>query len=139
MKTIGLLENLLEQLTDLNAQLRDGVSVSGQSQPEVSEAEPQADSAPRAKKRASKKVASKKRASKKSKADDLSDVNIFKKRLFEVCEECGVDDALATLKAYFKESDYAVSDEVEPEDRAQFLADLKDSLSGESEESEYEI
>lgn len=76
------------------------------------------------KKVASKKVASKKVASKKGKALDLDDITVFKKELFRIAEASGVDDVMPKLKAFIKANGYASSDEIEPEDRAGFLADV---------------
>ena len=84
------------------------------------------ESKPAAKKVASKKTASKKVASKKAaKTDDLSDIVTFKKKLFEVAEASGLPDVLKKARAFIAGAGYESSDEIEVEDREQFLADIK--------------
>ena len=144
----GILETISGQLKELNENLIAAL----QSDPGIpipaTPSDPESAGKPQSKKKVSaKKVASKKVASKgKPKKDDLSDLTVFKKRLFEVAEEQGVSDPLAALKAYFKASSAAdgpgSSDEVDADDRQEFLDELaehfrSESGDGESDELDY--
>ena len=88
---------------------------------------------------ASKKRASKKTAAKKAKPDDHSDIQLYKRKLLDVADASGVDDVMKKLKAFLVESGYEASDEIEVEDRAEFLTKVKDhfaELGGDGGESE---
>ena len=74
----------------------------------------------------SKKRASKKTAAKKAKPEDHSDIQIYKRKLVDVADASGVDGVMKKLKAFLEECGYAASDEIEVEDRAEFLTKVKD-------------
>ena len=74
---------------------------------------------------ASKKRASKKRAS-KAKPDDHSDIQLYKRKLVDVADASGVDGVMKKLKEFLGECGYEASDEIEVEDRAEFLTKVKD-------------
>lgn len=79
----------------------------------------------RGKKTAAKKTASKKTAAKK-KASALADITVFKKALFDAADASGISDVMPKAKAFIKSRKYGSSDEIEVEDREQFLEDLKE-------------
>ena len=150
--TTGTLEAIADQLKQLNENLLEVLKFDGAipipATPSDPESAGDAETKPQSKKKASsKKVASKKVAAKaKPKKDDLSDLAVFKKRLFEVAEEQEVSDPLAALKAYFKASAKldgpGSSDEVEADDRQEFLDELAehfrvDAGDGDSDDMDY--
>ena len=133
----GILEDIAAQLKALNLNLRSvldsDVPIPGRSTDVTSvDTDSEADSgttAPKKKAASKKKAVSKKKASAKKKSDDLSDITVFKRRLFEVAQECNVSEPVPALKAFFEQSDYESSDEVEVDDRATFVDELTAYLS----------
>lgn len=138
----GTLENIALQLTELNGNLTklltsgDAIAAPAKSQPkkqaapaptpepEVTTESAEEETAPApAKKPAAKRAASKTTAKKtaKAKADDLSNMVIFKKALFDAAEKSGVDEVMPQLKTYLKAQGYAASDEIEVDDREEFV------------------
>ena len=139
----GTLEALASELSTLNKLLTKLEAFLSQDSavpiPEVTETTKGKETA----KATGKKVASKKTAAKrgKAKADDLSDMTVFKKKFFAVADATGVDEVMPKLRNFIKEQGYGSSDEIEVEDRADFLEKVKDHFEalaegGEAEEDE---
>lgn len=149
--SVGILENIAEQLVKLNNNLEASNGQNG-ADATVKSAETPEDKAPdttvtggATKKKAAAKKTAAKRAPAKKKGDDLSNMTLFKKRLFEVAEASGSDNVLPELKKFIKKCGYAGSDEIDVDERADFLMKVRehfspaDALDESDDESEDEI
>lgn len=135
----GSIEALTVQITQLNSNIEkllvnDGLSA-------VAGAEDGASDTKKAssKKAASKKTASKKASSKRTKTSDLSDMTEFKRRFFAIADASGVKNVLPKLKKFIKSEGYGSSDEIEVDDREDFLEKVKEhfaELADDEEESD---
>lgn len=134
---IGTLETIAVQLQELNVNLMkvlssdNVVNTPEKSRPAKATAPKETEeeaTAPAAKKTA-KKTAAKTTAKKtaaKPKADDLSNMVVFKKALFDAAEKSGVADVMPKLKTYLKAQGYAASDEIEVDDREDFVNGVRE-------------
>lgn len=136
--SLGTFESIAESLAIIAAKMDDAPPREpATTRPSASDAGEPPAAKKQSKKSASKKTASKRAPSKaKSKGADLSDITVFKKQLFDIAEASGVDDVMVKLKAYIKSQELGSSDEVELEDRAEFLSLVKEHFAAMSEQDD---